>query len=260
MMTKREEQSPVPAAKNGFSLISDEKLLALYSTMLKCRMLQERIRILLKQNKFDGNDYAAAGQEAVAAGVAINLLSEDTISTFPRDLIQLFIKGLLLEELFSRLLIANAPSSSIAAQLNFAISTTIASKSNHTNKIAVAFCSRDYTSHSPWQEALKFAGENTLPILFVSRCAPPAEPALLDPQINARRIPLRSKAYSFPTITVEGNDAVAVYRVAFEAIAHARKGDGPTLIERQSWQAGEPLLNMENYIIRKGLYSEKCKR
>ena len=51
MMTKSKEQSPVPTAKNGFSLISDEKLLALYATMLKCRMLQERIRILLIKNK-----------------------------------------------------------------------------------------------------------------------------------------------------------------------------------------------------------------
>jgi TPP-dependent pyruvate/acetoin dehydrogenase alpha subunit len=106
---------------------------------------------------------------------------------------------------------------------------------------------------------LKFAGVHTLPILFVSQSTPPTEPSLLDPQINARRIPLKTKAYSFPTITVEGNDAVAVYRVASEAIAHARKGDGPTLIECQRWQVGDPLLNMEKYLIRKGLFNEECK-
>jgi TPP-dependent pyruvate/acetoin dehydrogenase alpha subunit len=260
MMTKSKEQSPVPTAKNGFSLISDEKLLALYATMLKCRMLQERIRILLIKNKLNGNDYAAVGQEAAAVGVAINLLPEDTISTFPRDLIPLFIKGLPLEELFAQPFNAIASSSTMAAQLNLATGADIASKANHSNKIAVIFCNRDYTSHSAWQEALRFAGIHTLPILFVSQSTLPAEPALLDPQINAKRIPLKTKSYSFPTITVESNDAVAVYRVASEAITHARKGEGPTLIECQSWQAGDPLLNMEKYIIREGLFSEKYKR
>jgi TPP-dependent pyruvate/acetoin dehydrogenase alpha subunit len=59
---------------------------------------------------------------------------------------------------------------------------------------------------------------------------------------------------------VEGIDAVAVYRVACEAIAHARKGDGPTLIVCQRWQEGDPLQNMENYLDRKGLFSEKFRR
>jgi TPP-dependent pyruvate/acetoin dehydrogenase alpha subunit len=59
---------------------------------------------------------------------------------------------------------------------------------------------------------------------------------------------------------VEGNDAVAVYRVACEAVAHARKGDGPTLIVCQRWQEGDPLQNMENYLDRKGLFSEKFRR
>jgi pyruvate dehydrogenase E1 component alpha subunit len=59
---------------------------------------------------------------------------------------------------------------------------------------------------------------------------------------------------------VESNDAVAVYRVSCEAIAHARKGDGPTLIECKCCQEGDPLRNMETYLDRKGLFSEKFKR
>ncbi|MGA3136616.1 MAG: thiamine pyrophosphate-dependent enzyme [Terracidiphilus sp.] len=87
---------------------------------------------------------------------------------------------------------------------------------------------------------------------------------------------------AFPAITVDGNDIVAVYRVASEAIAHARKGNGPTLIECQTgrsdghseigsgkfrdpaeverWKAGDPILKMEKYLIRKGLFSEEFKK
>ena len=71
---------------------------------------------------------------------------------------------------------------------------------------------------------------------------------------------MKTKACSFPVIAVDGNDAVAVYRVASEAIAHARKGDGPTLIECIRTKAGDPLLNMEKYLVRKGLFSEEFKR
>ncbi len=48
MMTKSKKQIPVPAANNGFSLISDEKLLAIYAAMLKCRMVEDRARVLLE--------------------------------------------------------------------------------------------------------------------------------------------------------------------------------------------------------------------
>lgn len=258
MKTKSKEQTP--GANNGFPLISNRKLLALYSTMLKCRMIEERIRILLKQSKFTGNGYTALGQEAAAAGVAIDLLPEDTVSAFPSDLIPLFIKGLPLEKLFARLFSAISPSTTIAAQLHIATGAALANKTRKNNKIAVAFCSRECTSHSSWEEALKFAGVHALPILFVFRSTLPAQPASPDPHTKTRRILMKTKAYSFPTITVEGNDAVAVYRVASEAIAHARKGDGPTLIECQRWQADDPLLNMEKYLIRKGLFSEEFKR
>jgi TPP-dependent pyruvate/acetoin dehydrogenase alpha subunit len=128
MMIKSKEQSLVPTAQNGFSLISDEKLLALYATMLKCRMIQERAGILFQNNKSNGNADSAVGLEAAAAGVAIDLLPEDTVSTFPLDLIPLFIKGLPLEKLSARPFNAIAPSFTIATQLNIAAGTALANK------------------------------------------------------------------------------------------------------------------------------------
>jgi pyruvate dehydrogenase E1 component alpha subunit len=60
---------------------------------------------------------------------------------------------------------------------------------------------------------------------------------------------------------VDGNDVVAVYRVATEAIVHARKGNGPTLIECRfdRSEAHDPILKMEAYLLRKGLFSEELK-
>jgi TPP-dependent pyruvate/acetoin dehydrogenase alpha subunit len=60
-------------------------------------------------------------------------------------------------------------------------------------------------------------------------------------------------------MTVDACDVVAVYRVASESIAHARQGFGPTFIECQQWDGPDatrnPLLNMEKYLDRKGLFN-----
>jgi pyruvate dehydrogenase E1 component alpha subunit len=74
--------------------------------------------------------------------------------------------------------------------------------------------------------------------------------------------PSRSEAKSgIPVIPVDGNDVVAVYRVSTEAITHARKGNGPTLIDCifEPSEARDPLLQMETYLTRKGLFSEVWK-
>ncbi len=259
-MINDKEQSPAQAASNGFSLISDEKLLALYCTMLRCRMHQERVRILFGMNTQNGKAYGlAAGHEASIAGVGIDLLLEDTVSDLQGDFISIFIKGLPPGKLFANYAGSIAASANVHGHINLAIGSAVAYKANFENKIAVLFCDGECTAQSCWQEALKFAGENSLPVLFVSLSSGAEMSETADLKTNKRRIPPHEKAMNFPTIAVEGNDAVAVYRVACEAIAHARKGDGPTLIECQRRQTGDPLLNMEKYLIRKGLYSEKFK-
>ena len=97
-------------------------------------------------------------------------------------------------------------------------------------------------------------------MIFVSLGTLPYPSEAPNPRAKSKPISLKTKACHFPILTVDGSDAVAVYRVASEAIDHARKGDGPTLIECLRPRSANPLLNMEKYLIRKGLWSEKWKR
>src|SRR5208283_3894158 len=117
-------------------------------------------------------------------------------------------------------------------------------KRSNNKKIAVAI-SNESTSPSSWQEALASADLHDLPMVFLSW----------------NHIRLKSKGHRLPAITVDGNDVVAVYRVACEAIAHARIGNGPTLIECQPYplNPGDPILDMEKYLIRTGIFSEEFK-
>jgi TPP-dependent pyruvate/acetoin dehydrogenase alpha subunit len=308
MATKvKEPVEKAAASANGASgstgLISNEKLRQLYSTMLKCRTLEERARVLFKQSKFTGNYYAAVGQEAAAVGTAIDLRVEDTIGPSHRDFITGFIKGAPLDKMLCHLyargnspdkgrsspahfgyapLNVITPASTIAAQLNIATGVALANKMKKNDNIAVAYSGDGSTSLGFWHEALNFAGVHDLPIVFVCQNNLWAESVNLQFQTKVPDISTKAQAYGFPGITVDGNDVVAVYRVAQEAIARARRGQGPTLIECKTyrwyghseidpakyrdpeeverWKAKDPIANMEKYLTGKGLFTAEWKQ
>ena len=248
MTAKNNQQpsaAPFKAAQSGFSLVSNDKLLQLYSTMLKCRSLAERSHIHLKPGKLHGRHSSILGREAAAVGVAIDLLPEDTLAPANWD---------------RALLNTITPSVTLAAGIHHATRAAQANKDNKSNKIAAVLSTGNPASLPSWQKALNLAAAHNLPILFVSLHSLDPEPKGPERHPWVEDIPLKTKNYAFPAITVDGNDAVAVYRVASEAIAHARKGHGPTLIVCRRWKPDDPLLSMENYLIRKGLFTEECKR
>jgi TPP-dependent pyruvate/acetoin dehydrogenase alpha subunit len=254
--TTKEESAAATAAlagNHGFSLISDEKLLQIYTSMVKCRMIGERVQSLWGQRKSTGNRHASVGQEAAAAAVAIDLLPGDTLFPSHRDLVVNFIKGDPLTEVL-RSLSADAAAPELAGQLSLATSAAQIDKREKNGKIAVIFSSGESSLPGIWQEALLNAGANRLPILFVRQAG-----------ISDSSESLTPRDFGFPCIPVDGSDAVAVYRVATEAITHARKGNGATLIECVPWPLDgrletDPILKMEAYLTRKGLFSEELKR
>jgi TPP-dependent pyruvate/acetoin dehydrogenase alpha subunit len=258
--TKERSAAAAMAGNQGFSLISNEKLVQLYAAMVKCRLIGERVRALFEQSESTGNGDIAGELEAAAVGVAIDLLPEDTVVATPRDFAVNFIKGVPLESIFRSLFVRSAIPS-LAARLNFASSVALANKIRRNGKVVVAFLSDGFRSLDSWHEALTRTRVQQLPILFVSQSAPPAEPESLKRQAGSEGIGLDTLARGLPAIAVDGNDVVAVYRVTTEAIAHARRGNGPTLIECvvERAMAPDPIQKMETYLTRKGLFSEEMK-
>ncbi len=310
MATKVKElaaAAPEPStngSSNGSApLISDDKLKQLYSTMLECRMLEERARVLFKQSKFTGNYYAAVGQEATAVGAAVDLRPEDCVGPSHRDFILNYIKGAPLSAMFSQLyakatspdkgrsspahcgyapLNVITPASTIAAQLNIATGVALANKMKKNDNVALALSGDGSTSLGFWHEALNFAGVHNLPIVYVVQNNLWAESVTVKLQTKVEDISIKAQAYGFPGITVDGNDVVAVYRVAQEAIARARQGGGPTLIECKTyrwyghseidpakyrnpeeveyWKAKDPITMMEKYLAGKSLFTDSWKQ
>src|SRR5579872_6717958 len=102
-MAKILNSSPETDAPQTFSLISDEKLLAIYSAMVKCRLLEQTATELFQHGKIDRDLHGSAGREAAAAAVSIDLEPKDTLALASGDWLPAFVKGLSPEMLFRTL-------------------------------------------------------------------------------------------------------------------------------------------------------------
>ena len=267
------------SASNGkFSLISDEKLLALYKDLLKCRIADGR------NGNSNGTAKAARAQEAALVASAIDLGPGDVVCSREHGLLPGVPGGATIEKLIGRrahqhpassqrsTLPTNGASPEGAGPLitQTALGTALEIKTKKNGKIAVIFSSEK--SPDTLREAVEIASLHALPMVFVHQA---------DGNGNARRAKPRAGKASgkerpwFPQITVDTHDVVAVYRVASEAISRARQGRGPTLIECQSFHVqGRPaisqssrhgrhvhdaIINMEHYLRMKGLFDPKLK-
>ncbi len=226
-MTPRKRR-PAPAAvqppgETGFPLISNRKLVALYTAMLKCRMLERRIR---------SEGLAALprplGREAVAAGVAINLLPRDRVlaadgSPLPEFIRQRSIAENSIRTLLARLADRGRPGRS-NTPWNEALASARALKRGKAKSVVAFFGG---LTRAP-AATMHCAAAEMLPILFVCHSHREKE-----------NLAALAGRYGMPGFVVDCEDAVAVFRVASEALAHARRGNGPTLIECTRWPALE---------------------
>jgi pyruvate dehydrogenase E1 component alpha subunit len=285
------------AAQNPVPLDSD-KLRQLYTTMLGCRMAAERARSLVKEGRLSADLGAATGTEAAEVGALIDLLADDCVAPGRRDLIAFFIRGTPLRAVFAQLYARQAgpngrgltpnrshfpqsmvaPAFAVSAQLNLVTGVAWSLKRHGKPSVAVAFSGDDSASLGFWRDAVYFSAAHKLPIVHI------VHNNAGDGSVGARLSrPAHDSANmqpSIPAFTVDGNDVVAVYRVAQEAIRRARQGHGPALIECQTYRWGsqletdsssrrsgaealdqstDPIARMEAYLEQKRLWSDKWK-
>jgi TPP-dependent pyruvate/acetoin dehydrogenase alpha subunit len=258
--------APSLAAKTistGGSLISDAKLKQLYVTMVQCRLLTERARHLRKAAPYR----TSLGQEAIATGCVIDLLPEDTIALSPNDGIAGLVKGVPLADLVAQLYAPPTRLSAEGDQLSVATAAALTNQRKKNSNVVVAFTGETTTTLPCWHDALRYARKRRLPIIFVVENNPwPAG----TPHDEAEDFTGKARACGLTGISVDGNDVVAVYRVAYESLDRVRHGDGPVLVEGKTYRTAgqrrlskgvrDPLTHMERYLTAKKLFSERWKQ
>lgn len=228
----KSSESARVAGKKGFSLISDEKFRELYALLLQCEMLDERLRA--------GSAYEPwPGREAATAGVAACLRRGDSITPTPRGILASYLQH-------GAINLQACAAGDAMEHLATATGDALRQKLMRLGHTVVVYTSMEAAERAG--EALTTAAKMALPVIYV-----------IDAGTQAGE-----SSRAIPVIRVDGADAVAVYRVAYESITRAREGGGPTIIECTAWplkdEAAAPLLKLEQYLTGKRLFRKDWKK
>ncbi len=250
-----EAKAESPFERRG---LSDEQLVAMFRTMVMQRTLENRGFQLNRQGKIPFAS-ASEGHEAVQAGAAMAFArGKDVLVPYYRDLGLALGIGLtpyeVLLSLFaraadhsagrqfphhyaSRSLGFHTISSVIAAQLPHAVGAAFALMHGREDGRAVLTTFGDgATSEGEWHESLNFAAVHALPIVFLCENNEWAISTPLAKQMGQPDVYKRAAGYGMPGAVVDGMDPIACYGGVADALARARSGGGPTLLEAKCYR------------------------
>lgn len=270
--------------------IPDDLLLRLFRTMLLARKFDERLLNLQRQGRI-GTFPPISGQEASQLGAAAVLRPADWFVPAFRETAAEIWRGRSLESVIlynngfnegvdipkgSNDLPISVP---VGSQIIHAVGLGWAARYRQTDDVAMAFFGDGATSEGDFHEGLNFAGVFQAPAIFVCQNNHWAISLPRSKQTRSKTLAQKALAYGMPGIQVDGNDILAVYAAAREAVDRARSGGGPTLIECvtyrmavhttaddpkryrteeevEQWKKRDPITRFQNYLMDKGVISE----
>ncbi len=239
------------------NLMPAATLTRLYTTMLRIRLFEEKVRELFQAGIVKGTAHSYAGQEAIAAGVCFHLRKDDYIGSYHRGHGHCIAKGARMNRMLAELMgkasgycggmggsmhVADldlnilGANGIVGATMPLGLGAALASKIRETDQVTIAFFGDGASNQGVFHEAMNLAAVWKLPMIFVCENNQWALNTSIHSTTSVERIATRATAYGVPGVTVDGNDAIAVHDVAGEAIARARAGNGPTLIEAMTWR------------------------
>jgi pyruvate dehydrogenase E1 component subunit alpha len=229
--------------------LADTDLRSLYRSMLLGRRLDERMVRLQRQGRI-GTFAPIKGQEASQMGSVFTLRPTDWMVPSFRETAAMIWRGWPIEKLllfFSGRLEGGQPAPDqhdlpitipVATQLPHAVGLAYAAQYRGDDAVVMVYFGDGATSEGDFHEAMNFAGVWHVPVVFVCQNNQWAISVPLKKQTHSRTIAQKALAYGLPGIQVDGNDVLAVYAAAREAVDRARAGDGPTLIECVTYRLG----------------------
>jgi 2-oxoisovalerate dehydrogenase E1 component len=237
--------------------ITRSKLLALYRDMLVIRRTEEQLAKSHQQGMIHGACHTYVGEEAIATGVCAHLRPDDAVFSTHRGHGHALAKGVppreLIAELFGRATGCSrgrggsmhlfAPeiglmgtSGIVGPCILQATGAGYSFKLLKTDRVGVAFFGDGAVNNGAFHEGLNLASIFKLPVIFVCENNQYATEIAFAYAAGNPNVGERGAVYGMPGLTLDGNDVLAVYRAAGEAIARARAGEGPTLLECRTYR------------------------
>lgn len=269
--------------------ITEELVHQFYYHMLRIRTFDRKAISLQRQGRI-GTYSPFEGQEA--AQVASSLVLEEGDWLFPTyrdhgasltygaDLVNTFLywKGRVEGCVPPQGKNIFPPAVPIATQLPHAVGASWAEKRKGTDRVAIVYFGDGATSEGDFHEGLNFASVFQTPTIFFNQNNGYAISVPVNRQMNSKTIAQKGIAYDIRHVRLDGNDCFAVYFETKKAVALARQGQGPTLIEALTWRKGahttaddptkyrspnegkqvvDPLLRLERFMKRYDFWNEE---
>jgi TPP-dependent pyruvate/acetoin dehydrogenase alpha subunit len=286
---------------NGSKALTRQQYLDLYYYMRLNRAVEDTMVKLFRQNKIVGGLYSSLGQEAVSVGTAYALERKDWLAPMIRNIGALLVKGVPPRDVFMQHMakydsptkgkdgtshfgdLENlhivSPISMLGDLIPVMTGVAIAGRYLGQKIVAMTWIGDGGSSTGVFHEGLNFAAVQKAPFVLVLENNQWAYSTPVKRQVPLNNLADRAQAYGIPSYTVDGNDVVAVYSTAKEAVERARGGEGPILLEvktfrrmghaqhdpaeyvpkemRAYWEARDPIALYEKFLSGEKLLDEK---
>ena len=274
-------------------------LLSLYRKMVLIRQFEERVKYLFLEGVMPGTIHQYNGQEGIAVGVCSALETDDVITSTHRPHGHALARGLSVESLMHELFgkttgcsrgkggsmhigdLAKGMLPAIAivgSSVPIATGIALAFRMKKQAGVAVCFMGDGAVNEGAFHEGVNMGAIWSLPAVYVIENNLYSASTPIFEMVHVTKLADRAAAYGIPGVTIDGNDVLAVYRAALEAIDRARGGQGPTLLEcmtyritghsrrdpcnyqgeeeREKALENEPIRRFASYLLREQVASE----
>ena len=283
--------------------LSRQQHLDLYYFMLLNRRLEDRMVRLFRQNKIVGGLYSSLGQEGVSVGSAYALEKRDWMAPMIRNIGSLLVKGVPPRDIFTQHMakytsptkgkdgtshfgdLKNlhivSPISMLGDLIPVMTGVAMGGRYLGQNIVTMTWIGDGGSSTGAFHEGLGLAASQRAPFVLIIENNQWAYSTPVSRQIPVKNLADRAVAYGIPSAIVDGNDVVAVYRAAKEAVDECRAGRGPRIIEVKTmrmkghaqhdpaeyvpkemfeyWKARDPIVRYEKYLAENKIWDAKTK-
>ncbi|HKV64515.1 MAG TPA: thiamine pyrophosphate-dependent dehydrogenase E1 component subunit alpha [Candidatus Acidoferrum sp.] len=284
--------------------LTRQQYLELYYFMRLNRAVEDMMVKLFRQNKIVGGLYSSLGQEAISVGTSYALEKKDWLAPMIRNIGALLVKGVRPRDVFMQHMAKYdsptkgkdgtshfgdlddlhivSPISMLGDLIPVMTGIAIAGRYLGQKIVTMTWIGDGGSSTGVFHEGLNFAATQKAPFVLILENNLWAYSTPVRKQVPLENLADRAKAYGIDSYIVDGNDVVAVYSTAKEAVERARAGEGPILIEaktfrrmghaqhdpaeyvpkemRAHWEARDPIALYEKFLTSERLLDAKGKK